>query len=394
MYTGPAAPLTSLALSVDNEKLFSGCWDKTIWSWDTKSKAQRRRYAGHSDFVKCIACLKIASGAAGGTTDVLVSGGQDAAVIVWDMSTGNKLHILRGHTMGVLDLAIEPPDPAANASQASVPPSLITIWSAGSDRSVLRWQVGVDLAKPLPFIATSDVQQSKTNESELDSTGFDMDQVVRPSLVIHETSINRLRFAFTRKESDQKDHDGLDQSLTMLTASSDKSAKLSRRVVRITSESQADSWRPIQTFPHPDFVRDMLLLSDASGGASGDEGLVATACRDEEVRMWDLEDPDSVEPLCVYTGHYEEVTGLVVRNVDNEPVLVSISIDATIRTWPASYEGIRNAQRAEEARSLKEQELDGHSPAQIDADLASGAIKTLLTVEEERELEELMSDDD
>jgi len=39
--------------------VFAGCWDKDIWSWDRESRAARRKYKGHSDFVKAIICARI-----------------------------------------------------------------------------------------------------------------------------------------------------------------------------------------------------------------------------------------------------------------------------------------------------------------------------------------------
>ncbi len=62
-----------------------------------------------------------------------------------------------------------------------------------------------------------------------------------------------------------------------------------------------------------------------------------TGCRDENIRVWDA----SVRPLvvvlhwqtdkCVYTieGHFDEVSGLARYG----PLVVSASLDGTIRTW-------------------------------------------------------------
>lgn len=55
-------------------------------------------------------------------------------------------------------------------------------------------------------------------------------------------------------------------------------------------------------------------------------GLAITACRDEEVRVWDIA---SSKLLCTYTGHFEEVTSLLLLN----RMVVSTSIDGTIRQW-------------------------------------------------------------
>lgn len=60
IYTGPNAPLTSVAIGGQGGAVvFAGCWDKEIWSWERESRRPSRRYKGHSDFVKAVICAKI-----------------------------------------------------------------------------------------------------------------------------------------------------------------------------------------------------------------------------------------------------------------------------------------------------------------------------------------------
>ena len=115
-----------------------------------------------------------------------------------------------------------------------------------------------------------------------------------PLICAHETSVYKLCF----------DSDG-----DLWTASADKTAK---HLVR------ADGWKADTTLTHPDFVRDVIVQERY--------GWVITACRDEEVRVWDLA---TGELHHTYSGHFEEVTGLCLVG----DKVVSISIDATIRQW-------------------------------------------------------------
>lgn len=73
-------------------------------------------------------------------------------------------------------------------------------------------------------------------------------------LLVHDTSVYKLLF----------DADG-----DLWTASADKTAKC---LVR------DDAWKPNLTLKHPDFVRDVVVHEQG--------GWVITACRDEEVRVW------------------------------------------------------------------------------------------------------------
>lgn len=129
--------MTSLALSPDGKSLFAGGWDKSIWSWNVTTRAKGKRYVGgHTDFVKCILCVRIAG------KDVLISGGADAALVVWDVETGNRLHTLRSHVRGIQDLALDPLtyDPAADR---------VTIFSAGSVGEIRRWDINTTYAKEI-----------------------------------------------------------------------------------------------------------------------------------------------------------------------------------------------------------------------------------------------------
>src|SRR5207302_1430844 len=120
----------------------------------------------------------------------------------------------------------------------------ITLFSAGSDREIRRWSL------------------TSTSASEVTDT---------PSPILaHETSIDALRF----------DSDG-----DLWTASADKTAKCL---------SRTQSWSADTVLPHPDFVRDIII--DEEGG------YVVTACRDEEVRVWEK---GSGKLYHTFTGHFE-----------------------------------------------------------------------------------------
>ncbi|KAI4635699.1 uncharacterized protein J4E87_000654 [Alternaria ethzedia] len=235
-FTGPVAPLTSVAVSSKSDTLFAGCWDKSIWSWTLSTRKPAKRFQGHSDFVKAVIAFTLHG------KEVMVSASQDASIIVWDVATSSKLHTLKGHTRGILALALDPADYEPSKDTA-------TVFSAGSDREIRRWTIGL------------------TSASE-----------VEPSPIIaHETSIDALHF----------DSDG-----DLWTASADKTAKCL---------SRGREWAEDSTFEHPDFVRDVAIDEDG--------GWLVTVCRDEEVRVWDK---SSGKLHHTFSGHFEEVTGLLL----------------------------------------------------------------------------------
>ncbi|KAM0713659.1 hypothetical protein Q7P37_010621 [Cladosporium fusiforme] len=251
---------------------------------------------------------------------ILLSGSADATIIVWDLSTGKALHKLKGHVKAVQNLAI---DPLSLPSGSSQPADEFVLFSSSSDREIRRWHISLSRANEL-----------------LES----IEKPLRP----HETTIWALRF---------------DSEGDLWTASADKTAK---HLVR------SRGWEADTVLQHTDFVGDVLPVEDL--------GLVVTACRDENVRVWDA---GSGECVCVYEGHFEEVTGLA--RVGKSSV-VSVSIDATVRRWGLDKAEMKKfgEERAREARGE-----GGDGPAG-----GKGKGKPALTAEEEDELAELMEDDD
>lgn len=154
-----------------------------------------------------------------GGVDLLVSGAADASLIVWDIATGKKLHTLRGHLRGVQDLAIDPWTYSSNAA-------FVTVFSAGSDREIRRWELSAALAK----------------------------EIGEEPVTEHETSVYRILF----------DADG-----DLWTASADGTVKCLGR---------ERGWKSEMVLGHADFVRDLVV--DEKGG------WIVTGGRDEEIKVW------------------------------------------------------------------------------------------------------------
>lgn len=153
-----------------------------------------------------------------GKRQLLISGGADAKIIILDASTGERLHVLKGHPRAIQDLAI---DPMLDEGDKH-----LTVFSAGSDRTIRDFSLHPEPASP----ALSD------------------------PIIEHETSVYKLFF----------DEDG-----DLWTASADKTAKCL---------SRESNWKTNMVLEHPDFVRDVAVHERG--------GWVVTACRDEEVRLW------------------------------------------------------------------------------------------------------------
>jgi len=284
--------------------VYAGCWDKSVWSWTLSTGKPVRQFQGHSDFVKAVLPVFL------NNKEVLISASADASIIVWDPATGSKLHTLKGHTRGILALALDAADYEPSKESA-------TVFSAGSDREIRRWNI------------------SLASASELEPS----------PIIAHETSIDAIHF----------DSDG-----DLWTASADKTAKCL---------SREREWEEDSAFEHPDFVRDVAVDEDG--------GWVVTACRDEEIRVWEK---GSGKLHHTFSGHFEEVTGLILLPGQR---LISVSIDATVRQWSLKAQELAKAIKEVEDEQLgKDKEKEPEKK------------EGLMTEEEEAELAELMEDSD
>ena len=308
IYTQGTAPLTCLAVCSRTNTLFAGSWDKNIHAVTLGSNEPSRILSGHADFVKCLLATSLNS------KPILISGGADASIVVWDAESGKQLHKLKSPAKSIQDLVL---DPESLSEDGSEPKDSLTLFVASNGREIRRYHISLESAHELP-------------------------ESVDNPILAHETSIYKLCF---------------DSEGDLWTASADKTAK---HLVR------SRGWESDTVLQHPDFVRDVVVAEE--------QGVVVTACRDEEVRVWDLASGDLV---CTYSGHFEEVTGLVLRISR----VVSGSIDGTVRRW-----GLTKQDMAAYEEELK-REAEG--------DAGGGAKKDgMLTADEEAELAELMDDDD
>ncbi|KAJ3125799.1 hypothetical protein HK098_008187 [Nowakowskiella sp. JEL0407] len=96
--------VTSLAVSENPPRLFSGSYDNTILEWDITNGKVVRNYTGHTEDVYAVAVLP-------GDTPRLFSGSVDEKIREWDTATGETIRIYSGHTDTVTSLAVLPGSP-------------------------------------------------------------------------------------------------------------------------------------------------------------------------------------------------------------------------------------------------------------------------------------------
>ena len=327
-YQGPKTPTSCLAVGGrQNDVLYAGSWDKCIWSWNLATGQPLTKFIGHSDFVKTILWAKL------GDTDILVSGGADKKIMVWDANTGTRLHTIQDPKTSMLALQHLALDPKLSTAEE------VIVVSASSDPHIRRWRIKKDSYEQL-------------SEIHPDAPGSE-----RPTIQEHDTSVYKLVF-----EADTEDCD-------LWTASADGTAKCLSRARHFTTEDE---------YAHGDYLRGVVTT----------DTWVVTAGRDEYVKVWDRA---SGNLYCALEGHYDEITDLVLlpdpRGIRHR--VCSVSIDGTIRTWPLLKEQLDNVM--EEIKKANSKPAEEQKEKEKEKNGTNGA--GVMTAEEEAELAELMEDD-
>ncbi|KAK4667274.1 hypothetical protein QC763_307730 [Podospora pseudopauciseta] len=314
VYRGPTTPVSCVTVGgPNNGTLFAGAWDKSVWSWDLDTKTPGKKYIGHADFVKAVVCARLRG------KDILISGGADKKIIVWDITSGARIHTLKDDVVNMLSIQDLAVDHAASTE------SEISLISASSDPHIRRWKIRTD--------GWEQVVEELPNAPGTE----------RRTILEHETTVYKLVL----------DHDG--DEVDLWTSSGDGTAKCLSRIKNFSCED---------SFQHGDHVRAVAVTDQ----------WVITAGRDEDIKFWDRA---SGKLYCSLLGHYDEVTELVLlKNAKGSAErLCSVGIDGTVRVWPLAKAGLdtlveeQKKPVAEEKR--EETKPEGLLSAEEEAELAA-----------------------
>ncbi|WWC58216.1 uncharacterized protein I303_100752 [Kwoniella dejecticola CBS 10117] len=343
LYKGHDGPVTSIALhdmrDADGTKwvaLVTGSWDKSIKIWNADSGELLHTLQGHVDFLKSLLILPL-------PVPVLLSTSSDRTVKLWDLSSLSSSSSASSSSTSTSDA---PPRCIQNIKEHTRP----------VECSIYKLEVDIN-GKPTGGIDvyTGDslglIKRWNVQEGKL---------VFKEDLTGHETSVNQL-------------------SLTeegFWSVSSDKSAIFHP----FHPNSSSSTSRP--KIVHPSYVRSILPIPEEFPLS---QSLLLTGSEDEDIRIYDVEPLSDVggsgsgpaKLKGIIQGHCGDVNVLKAWYRDEEGkkgwYVVSGGLDCTLRRW--------NVQ-------------DLLSPPVLDFQPEPEKEEVGLTEEEERELAELMSDED
>lgn len=225
--------------------------------------------------------------------DVLISGGADKKIIVWDVASGARLHTLQDAVVNMLSVQDLVVDHAGSTEDE------ILLISASSDPHIRRWKIRLTRWEQL-------VEAPDTPGTE------------RRTILEHETTVYKLVL----------DHDG--DEVDLWTSSGDGTAKCLSRLKDFAADD---------TFFHGGHVRAVAVTDQ----------WVITAGRDEDIKFWDRTSGRLYSSL---EGHFDEVTDLLLLRQPSgtSEKVCSVSIDGTVRTWPLDKPSIAILVEEQEAR--------------------------------------------
>ncbi|GAA5961347.1 hypothetical protein JCM21900_004491 [Sporobolomyces salmonicolor] len=421
LYKGHCGPVTSLdfyrpttGTQFSRDLLISGSWDKTFRVWDVQTKTHLSTTIAHNDFVKALVVIP--------SLKVLVTGSSDKDLRVWDLAPLDSWDFasLATSTSGTST-------PAEDNSEPTPPPQLRA--GAAPPAAVSHRPLSCLLAlkahtRPIEQLAYYDLLESADDDDEQPrkKTGR--------TALLSADSMGALKiWELWREESgamkgelrcQTRPHElaiydmVVGEEGELWTASADHSVLLSSLSLSTPSTPPT----PLLRLPHPSQVRSLLPLAAALPALSAP--YLLTASSDELLRIFSLAssacDPDpareqrrewrgiglaegSVPGGCVreVEGHTHEIVQLrayvsegTAKSQDGadegggkkrEAWILSASLDGTLRRWKWPEMLLEERDRLVLVPVVEQEEGEKKKEG-------------LLTEEEERELEELMADDE
>ncbi|WRT63755.1 uncharacterized protein IL334_000680 [Kwoniella shivajii] len=339
LYKSHSGPVTSVALhEIKNEDgtkwlaLFTGSWDKTIKIWNADSGELLFTLEGHTDFLKSLLILPLSS-------PLLLSTSSDRTIRIWDLSslsTSTKtsprsIQNIKEHTRPVECSILKLHLDGNGRSTGGM-----DVWTGDSLGLIKKWEI---------------------NESERKLKW-------KEDILGHDTSVSQLALT----------DDGL------WSVSMDKSAIFHPFVPSSSSSSSS----PKPTITHPSYVKSVLPIPEEF---ELPRSLLLTGSEDEHIRIFDHEsilditstsDANAGKLYGMIQGHCGEVSVLRVwwsdgNGIESGWYVISGGLDSTLRRW-----GVKD---------ILNPPVLNYEPEEVKE--SSG-----MTEEEERELAELMSDED
>ncbi|KAF5330374.1 hypothetical protein D9619_005875 [Psilocybe cf. subviscida] len=344
---------------------------------DLETKKTLQLYKGHTGPVTSIAFCDRKPGS--GDRQILISGSWDNSIKLWDTQTK--------------ELISSTPNAHADFVKSfHVFPTLRLLVSGSSDKIVRFWDLS-NPESPEPLKSAGSISAHTRPVECLDGeatsettavlyTGDTMGIVKRWDL-----KLDNGRWSATLKDTIDHHRTRINELYYgggyLWTASSDDTVQALPQGEKTTDDETGKPLKALKPLAHSTAVRSILPLSLTVLG----EPILITASGDF-LRTYDVSEPDDPQLLSEVDAHWHDITAIklwVRKSVGDdgktraEPWIVTTSLDKTIRRWTLA-DLLKPAPPAPVKKVIKMQ-------------VAAPSVSDI-TEEEERELAELMEDDD
>ncbi|MBD2462598.1 PD40 domain-containing protein [Oscillatoria sp. FACHB-1407] len=312
LFRGHQSWVTSVACSPDGKVIASSSFDRTLRLWDATTGHQIKALTGYANGVHALLFIP-QTVVHSNSPQLLVSGGADSMIRIWDLNSQRIVNTLRGHTQPICSIAL---NLTHRYLATSSDDQSIRLWSldTGHELNVLLGHVGrvrsIAFSPSKPDISDSPgILVSAGNDKTIRIWDVATGQLIKV-LAEHTNCVNSIAFS----------PDG-----HLLASASDD------QTIRVWDTA---TWKGITTLEgHSHWVWNIAFSPDGQTLVSSSE--------DRTVRLWDVA---LGQPIYCLNGHPGSIAAVAFSPTGK--LIASGDFDGGIKLW--------DAQTGKLIRSLKE----------------------------------------
>lgn len=307
-----------------------------------------------------------------------------------DLNTNDILMVYKGHS-----------GPVTRTLVAQNSKGVAELWTSSWDKTIKRWEIETGKLIRTYNHHSDFVKKVVVEENGLIGYSCSSDKTIRKFNVETGESLGVIR-EYTRPVDDLL-LTNIDGSSKLISASSDGTIRVweaetlkllstlddhftsvsnlhqssDGTIFSVSADKTARRWdltkkKSILNIEHPDFVKSLSTILDGR--------FLITGCRDGDIRIFDGATGDK---LATIPGHFDDVSCILIKG----STIYSASLDQTIRKWKINQKDVDD-----NFKSFNININESYNKIQKDKNLNKPIVKSLISEEEDKELEDLLNE--